>query len=83
VKTSGASKGLTALIDANVNRAKEGLRVCEDISRFILRDKKLSACLKSMRHDIDNAVPVVYARLLKSRDSETDPGRGINIASEF
>ncbi|MBL7155725.1 MAG: thiamine-phosphate pyrophosphorylase [Candidatus Omnitrophica bacterium] len=37
------------LIDANLNRTLEGLRVCEDIARFILENKKLSASFKNIR----------------------------------
>ena len=40
------------LLDANLNRIGEGLRLLEDISRFIINDASLSAALKSMRHEI-------------------------------
>jgi len=40
------------LIDANLNRLKEGLRVVEDILRFIADDKKLTAQTKKIRHAI-------------------------------
>ncbi|MBU4305006.1 MAG: thiamine-phosphate pyrophosphorylase [Candidatus Omnitrophica bacterium] len=38
------------LIDANANRLKEGLRVLEDISRFIAGEKRLTAEFKKIRH---------------------------------
>ena len=41
---------LLRIIDANLNRAREGLRVCEDISRFALGDKTATRALKSIRH---------------------------------
>ena len=31
---------LLRIIDANLNRSREGLRVCEEISRFVLEDTK-------------------------------------------
>jgi len=83
VKTNGASRELSALIDANTNRAKEGLRVCEDIARFILKNKRLSSVLKNLRHGIDASLPLSYAKLLDGRDSEKDAGRRIKCAAEF
>jgi len=38
------------IIDANLNRLGEGLRVCEDITRFCLNDKSLTKAFKSLRH---------------------------------
>jgi thiamine-phosphate pyrophosphorylase len=40
------------IIDANANRATEGLRVAEDIVRFVLDDEKLTSRLKHIRHEI-------------------------------
>jgi thiamine-phosphate pyrophosphorylase len=41
---------LLRIFDANCNRAREGLRVAEEIARFVLEDEKASAKLKEMRH---------------------------------
>jgi len=38
------------LVDANLDRLGEGLRVLEDVSRFLLNDAILSKRLKTMRH---------------------------------
>ncbi|MCH9813971.1 MAG: thiamine-phosphate pyrophosphorylase [Epsilonproteobacteria bacterium] len=56
---------LHRLIDANLNRLREGIRVCEDIERYINDNKTLSKELKSIRHNcrIDN-----YEIYLQSRD---------------
>jgi len=86
VKTSSSKKGLDSIIDANINRAKEGLRVCEDIARFSLGSKKHSARLKSIRHSVGRysaALGACYLSLLKSRDSAGDAGRRIKSRSEF
>jgi thiamine-phosphate pyrophosphorylase len=39
-------------IDANINRASEGLRVLEDIFRFVLENKTFSEIFKSLRHQL-------------------------------
>lgn len=40
------------IIDANLNRSREGLRVLEDYARFVRNDGTLSARLKDLRHDL-------------------------------
>jgi thiamine-phosphate pyrophosphorylase len=67
------------VLDANANRAREGLRVVEDTARFILEDKRASAALRQMRHDLDELVRKHYSVLLQHRAVETDPGR-VNAA---
>lgn len=44
------------VIDANFNRAKEGLRVCEDICRFILNDDILTQGFKNIRHSLSDVL---------------------------
>jgi thiamine-phosphate pyrophosphorylase len=65
------------IIDANLNRAKEGLRVCEEITRFILENRIFTADFKKIRHEIDGIIKKTYpaCRLLKERNSEGDVGR--------
>ena len=77
---------LYTLIDANANRAKEGLRVCEDIARFMDRNGTVSKSLKKIRHMISLGVKKTcptYSELLVNRDSASDVGRKIKIAGEF
>lgn len=38
------------IIDANLNRVREGLRVIEDINRYIFNNATLSQKIKSLRH---------------------------------
>jgi thiamine-phosphate pyrophosphorylase len=40
------------LIDANLNRLKEGIRVIEDINRYIYDDSTLTYPLKTLRHKL-------------------------------
>ena len=49
-------KPILRIIDVNLNRAKEGLRVCEDIIRFILNDPASTKALKSLRHRIQDII---------------------------
>ncbi len=73
-KTSGA---VNRIIDANINRAKEGLRVCEEISRFILNSRDLTSQLKDTRHRIDLIFKQLPKKilLLEQRKSASDVGR--------
>ena len=65
------------IIDANINRAKEGLRVCEEVTRFILNSRALTLELKTLRHEIDSSVKglVPKKELLKERLALEDVGR--------
>ena len=65
------------IIDANLNRATEGLRVIEEIARFILSDAELSARLKTIRHELQKFFDVEYDILLDSRDTLNDVGCNI------
>ncbi len=57
------------LIDANLNRLREGIRVVEDIFRYIYNDKDTSLKLKNLRHlsRLNN-----YSELLETRDVQND-----------
>lgn len=63
------SPELFRVIDANLNRLKEGVRVVEDIIRYRDNNKALSSKLKQIRHKatIQNSI-----ELLKYRDSVND-----------
>ncbi len=62
------------LIDANLNRASEGLRVLEDVARFAIASGELSARLAGIRHSLRIAHSENTAMLLSARDAVTDPG---------
>ncbi len=40
------------LIDANINRLKEGLRVVEDVCRYIHDDRNITSKIKELRHQL-------------------------------
>lgn len=72
------------IIDANINRAKEGIRVAEEVCRFVLEDEKLTSKLKKIRHQLSqlNNKLVNYSLLLASRDSNADPGLSISAKNK-
>lgn len=65
------------IIDANLNRACEALRVLEEIARFLVEDKNISADLKNIRHTLNSLQDADYAELLRTRDTEGDIGVSI------
>ncbi len=60
---------LFRVVDANINRLKEGIRVVEDIMRYRDNNKTLSTKLKSLRH---KAKIKEIDQLLLYRDSIND-----------
>lgn len=79
-------KNIISIIDANINRAKEGLRVIEDIIRFIYKNKKRLSKIKVIRHNIDNISKKLipsYETLLENRNSLHDAGRKIKVSNEY
>ena len=64
------------IIDANLNRAREGLRVVEEVARFMWEDEKLSKGLKNLRHKLTKISQEYFDQelLLKCRDSQDDLG---------
>lgn len=69
-------KKLHRILDANFNRAKEGLRVCEDTSRFFCNDKKLTKHYKNVRHQLtDIAGSLGIFQALDARDINGDVGK--------
>ncbi len=75
--------GLARLLDANVNRACEGLRTLEDLARFLLDDGDLARRAKDARHAVRNAAAATGARRLVAwRDTPGDVGTTISAAGE-
>ena len=67
------------LIDANLNRTGEGLRLLEDVARLLLDDAVLTEQLKAMRHGILESDWPFQQQLLQARDSENDVGIDIDV----
>ena len=66
------------LIDANLNRLREGIRVVEDVFRYVYNDKQTAIKLKELRH---KARTNNYIELLETRDVKNDVLRA-SIKSE-
>jgi thiamine-phosphate pyrophosphorylase len=67
-------KALYRIIDVNINRAAEGLRVLEDLARFYYDQSELTKKIRRLRHQIRKTVIPLEDQLLSSRDAENDPG---------
>ena len=68
-------KNILRILDANINRAQEGVRVLEDTARMLFNDESLTRSIKDIRHQIQEIVNsekdlVVY--LCDARGSEYD-----------
>lgn len=70
------------IIDANLNRAGEGLHLLEELARMMLNDAALTQRLKSIRHEILRGDLAFNQPLIQSRDSESDVGFDIEVAGE-
>jgi thiamine-phosphate pyrophosphorylase len=72
------------ILDANLNRARESLRVLDDYVRFAWNDRILTDELKSLRHRLGEATDLLPARLLLiARDTVGDVGTAITAAGEY
>jgi thiamine-phosphate pyrophosphorylase len=70
------------IVDANLNRIGEGLRLIEDITRFILNDPDISEQLKAMRHELLPKGRLAQRKLLNARRSEDDVGAFMDVGDE-
>jgi thiamine-phosphate pyrophosphorylase len=64
-----APQRLERLIDANLNRLREGLRILEDIRRYLYNDRKAARRFKQLRHQLQEAYDL---QRLRHRDIRND-----------
>lgn len=76
------STAILRVLDANIDRGREGLRVLEDIARFVLQDGALSARLRDLRHQISHAASSLEPALLGARRAEEDVGASPDLPEE-
>jgi len=76
------SRARLRVIDANLNRAGEGLHLLEDVARLMLDDAELTQQLKVMRHEILRGDQPFNQQLVQSRDSEGDVGINTEVPGE-
>jgi hypothetical protein len=71
------NKKYLRVIDVNLNRSREGLRVIEDTARLVLESAGMYKKVRSLRHKLDKITRSSYPELLKMRQSQKDSGRKI------
>jgi thiamine-phosphate pyrophosphorylase len=67
--STASTPSLLRVIDANLNRYREGIRVVEDIFRYLYNNKEISLSLKRLRHI---KIDIKIEELLKERDIKED-----------
>ncbi len=71
------------ILDANLNRAREGLRVLEEYARFVLNDAIASTSIKRARHALAAAANGIdYSGRLLGRNTPGDVGTKITTETE-
>ncbi|MGO0123501.1 thiamine phosphate synthase [Desulfothermobacter acidiphilus] len=63
------------IVDANRNRLREGLRVLEDLARFVLQERRWAEEARSFRHVLAEADQTTQNCCLASRDVDSDWGK--------
>lgn len=70
------------VLDVNLNRIREALRVLDDYCRFVRNDRILTEELKQARHDVAAAARRLPS-LVVSRDTPGDVGTTVTTESEY
>ena len=74
-------QSLYRIMDANFNRAKEGLRVCEDLCRYIWNQKTFTRAFKDLRHDLTVIISDLdLKKVLLARHIQGDVGRETTLS---
>ncbi|MCW8133298.1 MAG: thiamine phosphate synthase [Planctomycetota bacterium] len=71
------TKPLSRILDANANRAREGIRTAEDFIRFEIQEPRWSRRLKELRHRVTEHLTEggLHEALVAARNVETDSGK--------
>jgi thiamine-phosphate pyrophosphorylase len=87
-KTKIQNSKILRIIDVNTNRAVEGLRVMEDVARFVLEDKELTLEIKLLRGKARKIIGELienenrFQQRLLQRKALKDIGRNLYTSSE-
>jgi thiamine-phosphate pyrophosphorylase len=76
------SAEILRIIDANINRTGEGLRVLEEFARLSLNNTSITQRLKDLRHKVLHIDAGLQKRLLQSRDAAEDVGSSMDVPGE-
>lgn len=80
---TGDATNLYRILDANLNRTREALRVLEEYVRFVLDSAALAETVKGLRHDLRAAAAGLPQRdLLAARDTLGDVGTRLATPAE-
>jgi thiamine-phosphate pyrophosphorylase len=87
---ANSSLAIDRILDACMNRGREGLRVLEDYARFVLNCEQSSRTLKEIRHELTEAEQLLFRgapyrgirTLLSARDTMQDVGTKITLDHE-
>src|SRR5213079_407857 len=74
---NGMNSPVLRLLDANLNRAREALRVVEDYARFVLNNDAICGELKQLRHDLATSTAAIARDAILHRDTPGDVGTTI------
>jgi thiamine-phosphate pyrophosphorylase len=73
--------GLERILDANLNRAREGLRVGEELARFVLEHAGLQRDFKALRHALAAAGRAAGGETwVRARKADRDPGADVRLS---
>jgi len=75
---------LLRILDANANRAAEGLRAVEEYLRFVLDDRHLTQLCKELRHELSTTVADLWTEARRAaRETQRDVGTEITTQQEY
>ena len=83
MSTDKANSSVFRIIDANINRLGEGLRVIEDLARMILNDSNLTQQIKTLRHSLIRRDTSLDRTLIQARNAEEDVGINLEVNGEL
>ena len=79
---TGSEAVVLRILDANINRCAEGMRVIEEIARFDEGDEELTRRVKELRHEIRALSELLRADATRFRDSAGDVGGRFSTPAE-
>ena len=75
------NRSLYRILDANFNRAKEGLRVCEDLCRYVWDQRTFTRAFKDVRHELTGVMAGLdIKKVLEARHIQGDVGRATSVS---
>ncbi len=76
-------KTIGRILDANINRCVEGIRVIEDLIRFKFMNEELTEKLRNLRHFLRKSYATYDIELVMVRDANEDIGTTVTQKSNL